>query len=140
MADITYTVADVSFSESGSENSERWTKPAGEAIDAGEYVREDSNGKWVLGNATDAANVGTGKKGIAIASAIADQALTVVSRGLVDFGDSAFASQGIDDPIFLDDDDGVLADAAGTVSTIVGVITGVWINTTVRKVLFVNLS
>lgn len=140
MATISYTTSDVSYSESGSENSERWTKPAAEAISAGQYIREDSTGQWVLGNATTAGEVGTGKKAIAIADAIVGETLTGVSRGLIDFGDSAFSSQGIDDPIYLDDTDGTLADAAGTVSTIVGVITGIWINTTVRKVLFVNLS
>lgn len=139
MATITITASDVSFSESGSENSERHTRPAAEVITAGQYVREDSTGQWVLGNASSAAEVGTGKKGIALASAIVGETLTVLSRGILDLGD-VFGSQDVADPIYLDDTDGTLGDAAGTVSTIVGRITGIWINTTVRKVLFVDIS
>lgn len=139
MATISITASDVSFSESGSENSERLTKPAAEAITAGQYVREDSTGQWVLGNATSAGEVGTGKKGIALESVAVGETLTVLVRGILDLGD-VFGSQGIDDVIYLDDTDGTLADAAGTVTKVVGYITGIFISTTVRKVLFVDAA
>lgn len=141
MSNLTVTPTDVGYSESGSENSVRHTKPAAAAINAGQYAHMDTAGKIVVGNATDAAHVGVIAKGIVIKTvANAGETTTIVSRGIVDLG-AALNGMAIDDPVYLSDTTGgILATSAGTVSTVVGYVYGVWTDTTVKKVLFVTLQ
>ena len=104
---------------------EQFTAPAGEAITAGQFVRfNTTTGKLELGNGTTAAEARRG--GIAIDSApVAGLAVTVVSKGIVDLG-NALGSLTYDDDVFLSNTDGVLGDAAGSSSYVVGVVVPGW--------------
>ena len=53
------------------------------------------------------------------------QAITVVRKGLLDVGE-ALANLAIGAKVYLSDTDGLLADGAGTVSTIVGEVVPGW--------------
>lgn len=115
------------------------TVPAAEAITAGAPVRLDtSTGKFTNANGTT-----TGEArvfGIATRTVAAGEALTVVRKGILD----GFALSGMnyDAAVYLSDTDGRLADAAGTVSTVVGRVvpgTSVTLGTSYDKLLFVDL-
>lgn len=115
---------------------EQFTAPAAEAIDAGEYVRIDTTtGKAALGNGSSAGEARLG--GIAINSAVAGQAVTVVRYGVIDVGDALDALT-YDDDVYLSDTDGKLADAEGTVGVYVGTVVPGWGNTTADKLLRVK--
>lgn len=97
------------------------TLPAAEAIEAGAAVRIDTNGKFTNANATTTTE--NRIWGIALRSVAAGATVTAVRRGYI----SGFTfSQAYDAIIYLSDTDGVLADAAGTVSTIVGRVVPGW--------------
>lgn len=108
MADLTIVATDVSPVLVW----EKLTLPAAEAIDAGEVVRLDtSSGYATLANASSAAE---GRVlGIAINSAVAGQAVTIVKRGLVDLGD-ALTAETIDEVLAISNTDGKIDDGAGT--------------------------
>ena len=119
------------------ESIEQITLPAGEAILAGAPVRQDTSGNLVNGNgttATEAAIIGIATKSVAT-----NEALTVLKKGVLDgftlagaFGSLAYVS----------DTDATIADAAGTVSVIVGRVIaakGQQIGTAADKLLAVNL-
>ena len=136
MANLTVVAADVAPILT----FEKVTLPAAEAIDAGEIVRLDTtSGKATLANASSAAE---GRLiGIAINSAVAGQALTVVRRGLVDLGD-AVTSETIDELILASDTDGKMDNGAGspTVSIPIGRVWPSFGVTTADKVLFVDVN
>ena len=137
MANLTVAAADVRLVTGNDEH--QMTAPAGEAIAAGQYCRLDpSTGKFVLGNATAAGEVGFGF--IALNSAAIGETLTGL-RGpcLLDIGE-AMASMNWADPVYLSDTDGTLADSAGTVSTILGYVVPGWAHTTADKLLRLALS
>lgn len=113
------------------------TKPAAETITRGQYVRLDTAGKWALGNGTSAAEVGGGG-GIALRDVIAGQELTALRKGLVDIGDG-FTALAYGATVFLSDTDGALDTAAGTVSTVLGIVDSAWASETADKLLRVNL-
>lgn len=93
------------------------TLPAAEAITAGQAVRLDtSNGKFTKANATTAAEARF--FGIALKSAAAGEPLTVLRSGIID--GFTLTSQAYDAAVYLNDTDGVIGDAAGTVSTVIG--------------------
>lgn len=117
---------------------EKFTGPAAEVITKGQYVRYNvTNGKIELGNATLAAEARAG--GIAIEGAsVAGVTVTAVRKGLIDVGDALDALT-YDDDVFLSNTDGVLADVAGTVSTIIGTVVPAWGATTADKLLRVDL-
>lgn len=98
------------------ESIQQMTLPAAETILAGAPVRLDTTaGQWTNANGSSAGEARVW--GIATKSVIAGQALTAVRRGVL----AGFTfSQAYDAPIYLSDTDGTLADAAGTVSTVVG--------------------
>lgn len=103
------------------EQSNAHSDVAVEAINAGQYCRIDATtGKIALGNATSAGEFGKGG-GIAIKTAAAGGALSVVRRGLVDVG-TALTALSYGAAVYLSDTDGTFADSAGTVSTIVGYV------------------
>lgn len=91
------------------------TLPATEAIVAGAPVRIHTDGKFTNANGTTTTE--NRVWGIATASVAAGEALTAVRNGILD---GFTFSQAYDAIIYLSDTDGRLADAAGTVSTIVG--------------------
>ena len=120
MANISVTTADrievVGFPSS------QLTCPAAEAISAGAPVRLDtSTGKFTNSNGTTAAEARIW--GIATRMVAAGEALTAVRRGFL----AGFTfTQAYDAAIYVSDTDGRLADAAGTVSTVVGRVVSGW--------------
>lgn len=111
---------------------------AAESITAGAVVRLDTTtGKATNGNGTTAAEARV--IGIAGKTVAAGMALTVVRRGIMD----GFTLTGAyDSKVYASDTDGRLADAAGTVSTVIGrVVPGnaVTLGTDADKLLSVEL-
>lgn len=116
---------------------EQFTGPTAEVITAGQFVRFNvTTGFFELGNGTTA---GEGRRGgIAVTGApVAGQAITVVTKGIVDMG-NALGSLTYDDDVYLSNTDGTLADAAGSVSYIVGVVVPGFGSTTPDKLLQVG--
>lgn len=113
------------------------TLPAAEAITAGEAVRIDTNGKFTGANGTTTTE--NRVYGVASHAAAAGETVTAVRKGLMD---GFTFTQAYDAPIYLSDTDGALADAAGTVSTVVGRVVPAWaqpVGTAADKLLFVDL-
>jgi len=115
------------------------TLVAGEAIPAGQAVRIDgTTGKFTKANGTIAAEARM--YGVAAHTVVAGEALTAIRKGVMDGIDiSALA---YDAAVYLGDTDGTLADAAGTVSVVVGRVipgTSVTLGTSPDKLLFVDL-
>lgn len=121
------------------ESVRQMTLPAAEAIVAGAPVRLDtSTGKFTNANGTTAAEARVW--GIATKSVAAGESLTAIRNGVLDGFD--LASQNHDAALYLSDTDGRIADAAGTVSTVVGRVipgTGTTLGTAYDKYLSVEL-
>lgn len=116
---------------------EQFTGPLAEAATPGTYVRLSvTTGMIEKGNATNAAEARKG--GILISGGVAGQAVTAVKRGIVDVG-NALSAVAYDADVFLSNTDGKLADAAGTVSSIVGKVIPAWGATTADKLLRVDM-
>lgn len=130
MALITVVAADVAPVDV----REQLTRPCDVAVTAGQYVRETTTGNWILSDASQAGDIG-GNRGVALNSAAIGETVTAVTKGTVSLGTSAFSDDAYDAPIYLSDTAGTLADAAGTVSTIVGYVTAGNANTTPDKLL-----
>lgn len=115
------------------------TLPAGEAITAGAPLKIDgTTGKFIKAKATTAAWARV--YGIAARTVPAGAPVTAIRKGVMDGFN--VASLGYDAVIYLSDTDGRVADAAGTVSTVVGrVVPGTSSNLGVGfdKLLFVDL-
>lgn len=114
------------------------TLPATEAIVAGAPVRIHTDGKFTNANGTSAGEARI--YGIATRSVAAGEAVTAVRSGILD---GFTFSQAYDAAIYLSDTDGRLADAAGTVSTIVGRVVPGWaqtLGTAADKLLSVELA
>lgn len=118
---------------------EQLTLPAAEAISAGAPVRLDtSTGRFTKANGTTAAEARI--FGIATRTVQAGEALTALRKGIMDGFN--LADLAYDAAVYLSDTDGRLADAAGTVSTVVGrVVPGAstTLGTAFDKILFVDL-
>lgn len=99
------------------ESFEQMTLPAGGTIKAGAPVRVNSSGQFVECDGTTAGNADA--YGIATKRAVVGEAVTAIKRGVL--GGFVF-TQAYWSNIFISDTAGVLADAAGTVSKIVGKI------------------
>lgn len=113
------------------------TLPAAEAITAGEAVRIDTTGKFTGANGTTTTE--NRIYGVATRAAAAGESVTAIRKGVLD---GFVFSQAYDAIIYLSDTDGTLADAAGTVSTIVGRVIPAWaqlVGTAADKLLFVDL-
>ncbi len=116
---------------------EQFTGPTAEAITAGQFVRVNTTtGKIELGNATNAAEAAGG--GIALHAAAIGEALTVVKKGLIDIG-NAMTAIAFGGSVYLNDADGSLGDAAGTVSKVIGTVVPAWGATSADKLLRVDL-
>lgn len=114
MADITVTAAKVGCSNR--HNAIIKNMIAAETITAGQTVYQDSAGKAAL---ADGSVAGTAQiHGIALNGGGASDAIAVLQYGMVE----GFAITGLayDARVFVSDTTGALADAAGTVSVIVG--------------------
>lgn len=119
------------------ESIQQKTLLATEAILAGAPVRIHTDGKWTNANGTAAGEARVW--GIATASVAAGVALTAIRQGILD---GFTFTQAYDAAIYLSDTDGTLADAAGTVSTIVGRVvpgTATTLGTAYDKLLSVEL-
>lgn len=115
------------------------TAPALVAITAGQYIRQDpTTGKFDLGNASSAGELLYGY--IATKSVAAGEPLTGIHYGLMNLGGSLSALT-FGAPVYVNDTDGVLGDAAGTVSRVAGRVVAVWGsgNATPDKALLVDL-
>ncbi len=117
---------------------EQWTGPAAEVITAWQMVRlETTTGKATLSNGTTAAEARC--RGIAINGAsAAGITITAVKAGVVDLGD-ALGDLAFDQAVYLDNTDGALGTAAGTVSLVVGRVVPSWGYTTADKLLHIDL-
>ena len=135
MADLTIAAADVAALEI----IEKFTAPAAEAIDAGEMaVCDETSAKLALSDASSQALLGFGP-GIALRSAaLADEPVTILKKGIVGLG-AALAGLAYDAAVYSSDTAGKLADAAGTVTLIVGYVVPVWDGTTPGKALRIDL-
>lgn len=100
------------------ESIEQMTLPAAETIAPGSPVRLDTTtGKFTNANATLAAEARIYGIATGTHSIVAGMPVTAVRRGVLD---GYTFTQAYDAAIYLSDTDGTLADAAGTVSTVVG--------------------
>lgn len=116
---------------------EQFTAPAGEAITKGNAVRFDTTtGKVTGANGSSAAEARC--SGIALETVVAGQAVTVIRKGIIDLGDALDALT-YDDDVFLSNTDKTLADAAGTVTLIVGTVVPGLGHTTPDKLLRLDL-
>lgn len=133
MADLTVTPADVAPVEI----REQRTLPAAAAIAIGQAVYIDSAGKFALADASGAGTAGA--FGVAIQKATeAGEAVTAVRKGLLDMGD-ALDALAFGASVYLSDTNtGILADAAGTVSKVVGTVAPAWGATSADKLLRVD--
>lgn len=133
MAALTITAARVGLVKTDSEH--QMTGPAGAAITAGQYVRQDATtGRFIPGAATNAGTLGT-SGGIAIESASIGSPVTIARPGAwVDLGD-ALDALAFDAPVYVNDAAGSLGDAAGTTSKIIGYVRAGFAATTADKLL-----
>ena len=123
------------------ESIEQMTLPTAETVHPGQAARLDtSSGKYTKANGTTAPEariygIATGGK-----VNVANEPVTAIRKGVVDGYDlSALA---YDAPVYLSDTDGTLADAAGTVSVVVGRVIpgfGITLGTAADKLLFIDL-
>lgn len=132
MANLTIVTTEVAAVE----YIDSFTVPLNEAVPIGGYGRVDSNGQLNLGNATTAGEVGY-RRGIVVETLA--EAARVMADGLLDLG-SALDGLSIGDRVYISDTDGLLADAAGTVSVIAGVVVPGLGETTADKLLRVRLN
>lgn len=142
MANLTITAADVALVTSATnDGTEVFTAPSEEALSAGQFARMNtSTGFQALGNATTSGEAGAAipRRGIAINTIAANETTTFVKKGLLNVG-SALSGLAYGAAVYLSDTDGTLADAAGTVSTIVGYVVAGFGATTPDKLLYVDL-
>jgi len=121
------------------ESFEQMTLPAIEAVTAGQAVRLDtSTGKFTKANGSSSGEARI--YGIATKTVAAGEPVTAIRKGVMD--GFALSALDYDAPIYLSDTDGTLADAAGTVSVVVGRVipaTGTTLGTGFDKILFVDL-
>lgn len=94
------------------------TLAAGADITAGQAVQESSTGKWTLANATTAALARNAY--VATRTVKSGESVTAVREGLLDGYD--LSGLAYNAPVYLSDTAGTLADAAGTVSHIMGYV------------------
>lgn len=116
MADIALTAAQIAVVNPL--QAEIYSVLAAEAITAGQAVYFTTSGTAGVADA-NAANKQQ-CRGIALHAAGAGQAVDVLKRGMC-YG-FTLTSQSHDDPVFLSDTAGALADAAGTLTVPVGLV------------------
>lgn len=127
MADL--VISEVNLVRTG----DQLTLPCAEAVVVGQYARFNTDGAWVLGNATAAGEVGAGKNYVMWQAGAIGETVTGFRSGcILDLGD-ALAGMSIGDPVYVSDTDGTLADSAGTVSTIIGYVVPIHTATTPAK-------
>lgn len=142
MANLTIAAADVALVVGDSiDGTETFTAPSEEALTAGQFARlNTTTGFQALGNATTSAEAGAGnpRRGLALNTVAVNETTTFIKKGLLNVG-SALSALAYGAQVFLSDTDGTLADAAGTVSTVVGYVVPGYGAATPDKLLYVNL-
>ena len=116
MADITVTAAQVGLIDPT--KSEIWDYIAAEAITKGQAVYQTTSGTAGVADA-NAANQQQ-FRGIALNAAGAGQAVAVCKRGAL-YG-YTLTGQDYDDPLYLSDTAGAIADSVGTLTVPVGIV------------------
>lgn len=128
MADLALTAAQIGVVHPG--QAEVYDYIAAVAITKGQAVYINSDGKAAL---VDGSAAGTaGYRGVALEAAAAEVAVSVILKGAV-YGFTL--SQAYDADIYVSDTAGALADAAGTVSVLVGRVMPLT-DSTITKVLY----
>ncbi len=118
------------------ERIDAMTAPASVAIAAGLPIQITTTGKWIIALGTTAA--AARRPYIATRTVLAGEALTGVRQGVMDGWD--LSGLAYNAPVYLSDT-GTLADAAGTVTTILGYVGPGWaqsLGTAADKILMVN--
>ena len=137
MTDLTVDAGAVALAKASDVGVVKFTGPAAETIAAGQYCRFDATtGQITKGNATNATEAAFG--GIALNGGAAGTTVTIVHQGPVDLGKDVLSALNFGAPVYLSDTDGVLADAAGTVSKVVGAVIPAWGNPTADRLLYVQ--
>lgn len=127
MALITISADDVRVVKRSDMN--QFTAPAGEAVNAGQYCRfNTSTGKFEYGKATSEAEIGN-MSFIAEKTVAIGDALTGLGEGTILEVGNALSGLGYGALVYLGDTDGRLADAAGTVAFVAGVVVPGWAGT-----------
>jgi len=118
---------------------EQATKPALVAITRGQLVKLDlTTGKWTLPDVTSAGNAGA-RRGYALRDVQIGEALTALTKGLLDIGDG-LSAMNFGDSVFMSNAPGGIDTAAGTVSVTVGTVDSAWAGgTTADKLVRVDL-
>ena len=120
------------------ESETQMTLPFGESLAVGDAVRIDTNGKWTGSNASTTTE--NRIYGILVSKDPAGAVGTAIRKGVIEGFD--LAALAYDAVVYLSDTDKKLADAAGTVSTVVGRVipaTATTTGTAYDKLLFVDL-
>lgn len=133
MADLTVTAANVSPIKP--EDAEIVQVILAETVTAGQVVFFDSNGKAQLADANAAGEQQA--RGLILESGLTNQSVSMLKQGFVE--GFTLTSQSFDDPIFLSDTVGALADAAGTLTVPVGLVAPIAKDSgTISKILYVR--
>jgi len=121
------------------ESIEQFTAPLGESLVVGDAVRFDTTtGKFTGANGGSAPEARI--YGILVSKDGAGASGTAIRRGIID--GFALTAMAYDAAVYLSDTDKTLADAAGTVSTVVGRVVPAFANaigTTPDKLLHISL-
>lgn len=135
MTNLTITASAVAIVK----DIESLTLPVDEAVTAGQAGRlATATGKLTKSNGTTAAEARA--VGVFVRSSrFVGEAVTLVKRGVLDLG-SALDGLDFDDPVYLSDTDGTLADSAGTVTIKIGRVVPGFGNTTADKLLYVDVA
>ena len=113
------------------------TGPAAAALVAGQVVRWDTNGKIALANAANATNAGN-YRGICIetqATANLPTSFVAGEGALVHLGEAVLDALAVGAPVYLNDTNGSLGDAAGTTSVVIGHVYPINVGGRVEKIL-----
>ena len=101
------------------ESIEQMTLPTAEVCSPGQAVRLDtSTGKWTKSNGSSAGEARIYGLVVGGVANVAGMPVTAIRQGVIDGYD--LSGLAYDAPVYLSDTDGALADAAGTVSVVVG--------------------
>ncbi len=133
MADLAITVANISVIKP--EDAEVVQVVVAETVTAGQPLFFDSNGKGQLADANAAGE--RQARCLTLEAGLTNQSVSCLKRGFVE--GFTLTDQSFDDPIFLSDTVGVLADAAGTVTVPVGLVgTIAKDSSTISKILYLD--
>jgi len=137
MSAITYTASQVRVVEVTEQSN---PAPAAVAINALQPIKYDTNGKWILADASDIAGLGL-RCAVATRTVAIGEPLTGLYQGIMDvgLGSTDFQALAFDAGVYASDTAGGLDTAAGTVSRLVGTVIPGWANTTADKLLRVKL-